>query len=196
MSDFITAKKTLSAYGETINDAVKHRVHYLKRIPRSGVTVAELADEVLDAKRRNGMSEAYLSDLKIRVVRFCRDFGNRPEFACDVACVIDLLRTGQISCAGIIRDCEHLDRDRGCLGERSDEQKREQNCQRHGPMIRCIGLSDDGLPCCQVLGKYEVKGRVRKAVTAWLSYALRQGEFPECRPLREVWLRLSVQSAF
>jgi hypothetical protein len=44
-------------------------------------------------------------------------------------------------------------------------------------MIRCIGLSDDGLRCSQVLRKYEVKGRVRKAVTAWVSYALRQKQF-------------------
>ena len=44
-------------------------------------------------------------------------------------------------------------------------------------MIRCIGLSDGGLRCCQVLRKYEVKGDVRKAVTAWVSYALRQGQF-------------------
>jgi hypothetical protein len=44
-------------------------------------------------------------------------------------------------------------------------------------MIRCIGLSDGGLRCCHVLRKYEVKGRVRKAVAAWVSYALRQGQF-------------------
>jgi hypothetical protein len=46
-------------------------------------------------------------------------------------------------------------------------------------MIRCLGLSDGGLRCFQVLRKYEVKGRVRKAVTAWVSDALRQGQFFE-----------------
>jgi len=43
-------------------------------------------------------------------------------------------------------------------------------------MIRCIGLSDGGLRCCQVLRKYVVKGRVRKAVTAWVSYSFRQSQ--------------------
>ncbi len=47
----------------------------------------------------------------------------------------------------------------------------------HGPMIRCISLSNGGLRCCQVLCKYEVKGRVRKAVTPWVSYALRKTQF-------------------
>jgi hypothetical protein len=35
---------------------------------------------------------------------------------------------------------------------------------RHRPMIRCVGLSDAGLQRRQVLRKYEIKGRVGKAV--------------------------------
>ena len=78
LSDFIRARKTLAGYGKTINDAVGFFVDHLERVRRCKTTVAQLADEVLDAKRRDGMSEAYLSDLKIRLARFCRDFGNRP----------------------------------------------------------------------------------------------------------------------
>ncbi len=78
LSDFIRARKTLADYDKTINDAVGFFVDHLERVRRCKTTVAQLADEVLEAKRRDGMSEAYLSDLKIRLARFCRDFGNRP----------------------------------------------------------------------------------------------------------------------
>src|SRR5215471_11283409 len=47
MSDFMTAKQRLAEYGEAINDAVEHRVDYLERVRRSGVTVAQLSDEVI-----------------------------------------------------------------------------------------------------------------------------------------------------
>src|SRR5262249_11757246 len=77
MSDFITAKNKLAEYGETINEAVKHRVDYLERIRRSGVTIAQLCDEVIEAKRRDGMSAAYLADLRKRLGHFSRDFGTR-----------------------------------------------------------------------------------------------------------------------
>src|SRR5262249_53206804 len=77
MSDFITAKNKLAEYGETINEAVKHRVDYLERIRRSGVTIAQLFDEVIEAKRRDGMSAAYLADLRKRLGHFSRDFGTR-----------------------------------------------------------------------------------------------------------------------
>jgi integrase len=77
LSDFIRARKTLAEYDKTINDAVGFFIDHLERVRRCKTTVAQLADEVLDAKCRDGMSEAYLSDLNIRLARFCRDFGNR-----------------------------------------------------------------------------------------------------------------------
>src|SRR5215472_1632956 len=77
LSDFITARRKLAEYGETINDALKFRVDHLERVRRCRVTVSQLADEVLQAKRKDGHSEAYLSDLKLRLGIFCRDFGNR-----------------------------------------------------------------------------------------------------------------------
>src|SRR6266481_267106 len=78
MSDFITAKEKLEKYGETIFDAVQFRVDYLERVRRHGITVAQLADEVVNAKRRDGRSEVYLSDLRYRLSKFVQDFGNRP----------------------------------------------------------------------------------------------------------------------
>jgi integrase len=92
MSEIIHAQKTLAGYGETISDAVKFRVDYLQRVRRSGVTTKQLADEVLNAKRRDGMSTAYLSDLKVRLDRFCSDFGERAIAGITVEEIDDWLR--------------------------------------------------------------------------------------------------------
>jgi integrase len=92
MSDFITAKSKLADYSETITDAVKFRVDYLERVRRCKVTVSQLADEVLEAKRRDGMSKDYLRDLRSRFARFCADFGNRPVAAITVEEIDNWLR--------------------------------------------------------------------------------------------------------
>ena len=92
MSDFITAKNKLADYSETITDAVKFRVDYLERVRRCKVTVSQLADEVLEAKRRDGMSKDYLRDLRSRFARFCADFGSRPVAAITVEEIDNWLR--------------------------------------------------------------------------------------------------------
>jgi integrase len=92
MSDFITAKSKLADYNETITDAVKFRVDYLESVRRCKVTVSQLADEVLEAKRRDGMSKDYLRDLRSRFARFCTDFGNRPVAAITVEEIDNWLR--------------------------------------------------------------------------------------------------------
>jgi len=78
MSDFISARKRLAEYGHTINDAVKFFVNHLESVRRCKTTVNELAAEVIEAKRHDGRSDAYLSDLRKRLSRFCRHFGDRP----------------------------------------------------------------------------------------------------------------------
>lgn len=78
LSDFIRARKTLAGYDKTITDATVFFVDHLERIRRCRTTVAQLADEVLDAKRKDGLSPEYISDLKLRLKRFCAAFGNRP----------------------------------------------------------------------------------------------------------------------
>jgi integrase len=78
LSDFIAAREKLAKYGETINDAVQFRVDHLERVRRHGITVAQLADEVVKAKRRDGRSEVYLRDLRYRLNRFVQGFGHQP----------------------------------------------------------------------------------------------------------------------
>src|SRR5215471_19100415 len=92
MSEIISAKKKLAEYGETISDAVKFRVDHLELVRRCKVTVLQLADEVLKAKRKDGMSADYLSDLGLRLRRFCQDFGNRPIAAITVEEIDNWLR--------------------------------------------------------------------------------------------------------
>jgi integrase len=78
MSDMIRAREKLAEYGETINDAVQFRVDYLERVRRHGIIVAQVRNEILEAKRRDGRSEVYLRDLRYRLNRFVQAFGARP----------------------------------------------------------------------------------------------------------------------
>jgi integrase len=78
LSEFIEAKQKLSAYGETLREAVEFRIDHLDRVRRHGITVAQLVDEVREAKRRDGRSEVYLRDLRYRLSKFAHDFGHRP----------------------------------------------------------------------------------------------------------------------
>ncbi len=78
LSEFITAKQKLAEYGECIADAVKYRVDYLERVLRHGITVGQLTDEIIEARRKDGRSAVYLRDLRYRLNRFVQDFGNRP----------------------------------------------------------------------------------------------------------------------
>ena len=84
LSAIIQARKKLAKHGKTIDDAAAFYLDYLERIRRCNVTVAELANEVLEAKRKDGMSTTYIGDLKKRLARFSADFGNRAIAAITV----------------------------------------------------------------------------------------------------------------
>jgi integrase len=77
LSAIIQARKRLAAHGKTIDDAAAFYLDYLERIRRCNVTVADLAKEVLESKRKDGMSAIYIADLRKRLARFCADFGER-----------------------------------------------------------------------------------------------------------------------
>ena len=78
LSDFITAKRELAEYGKTINNVVKSFVDHLQRAVRHGITLATLANEVVEAKRKDGRLPEYIADLRLRLSRFCRDLGTKP----------------------------------------------------------------------------------------------------------------------
>jgi len=92
LSDFIRARKQLAEYRKTINDAAAYYVDHLERIRRCNVTTKELGDEVIEAKRHDGMSKAYLADLRKRLGHFSREFGNQPIASITVEQIDDWLR--------------------------------------------------------------------------------------------------------
>jgi integrase len=85
MSDFITARDKLAKHGKTINHATDFYLDHLERVRRHGITVAKLAQELLDAKRKDGRSAIYLRDLRNILLGpdaehrslFARAFGHR-----------------------------------------------------------------------------------------------------------------------
>ena len=83
-SDIMAAREKLAQYGETIVNAAEFRVDYLERVRRCNVTVAQLANEVVEAKRKDGRAPSYVYDLNLKLSRFCRDFGDRPVAAVTV----------------------------------------------------------------------------------------------------------------
>ena len=84
LSAIIQARKKLAKYGKTIDDAATFYLDHLERIRRCNVTVSDLAKEVWEAKRKDGMSATYIGDLKKRLATFCADFGDRPIAAITV----------------------------------------------------------------------------------------------------------------
>jgi hypothetical protein len=77
LSAIIEARKELAKHGKGIEDAAAFYLDYLERIRRCNISVADLAKEVLEAKRKDGMSATYLADLRKRLARFNADFGQR-----------------------------------------------------------------------------------------------------------------------
>jgi site-specific recombinase XerD len=81
MSDVITARERLAGYGKNINDAVEFFVDHLDRVRRCKTTVAELVDEVIEAKRKDGKAPRYIESLRLYLSKFSRDFGSRSVAA-------------------------------------------------------------------------------------------------------------------
>jgi integrase len=77
LSAIIHARKELAKHSKTIEDAATFYLDYLERIRRCNVIVQDLTKEVLEAKRKDGMTKTYTDDLKKRLARFCADFGDR-----------------------------------------------------------------------------------------------------------------------
>ena len=92
LSSIVQARKKLAKHSKTIDDAATFYLDHLERICRSNVTVAELALEVVEAKRKDGRAPMYVVDLKKRLARFCADFGKRPIAGITVEELDDWLR--------------------------------------------------------------------------------------------------------
>jgi integrase len=93
LSAIVQARKKLAAHGRTLTEAAAFFLDYLERIRRCNVPVAELAREVVEAKRKDGRAPMYIADLKKRLARFCADFGERPIAGINVEELDDWLRS-------------------------------------------------------------------------------------------------------
>jgi integrase len=77
MSEIISARNKLAEYGKTVYEAAEFFIQHLERVRRCKITVAQLADEVLEVKRKDGRSAKYIDMLRLYFKRFSQDFGNR-----------------------------------------------------------------------------------------------------------------------
>ena len=76
LSAIVQARKKLAAHGRTLTEAATFFLDYLERIRRCNVTVAELAREVVEAKRKDGRAPMYVADLKKRLARSAPTLGS------------------------------------------------------------------------------------------------------------------------
>ena len=97
LSAIVEARRKLAKHGKSINEAATFYLDHLERIRRCNVTVRQLANEVLAAKKKDGHAPMYLADLRKRLDRFARDFGDRPIAAITVEQLDDWLRN--LNCA-------------------------------------------------------------------------------------------------
>jgi integrase len=73
----LNAVEQLQPLGKTITDAVAHYVAHLQASERS-CSAAQLVDEMIAAKERDGLSERHVSDLRSRLKIFAAQFDGRP----------------------------------------------------------------------------------------------------------------------
>jgi integrase len=78
MSEIIHARNDLAEFGKTLKDAAGFYLNHLKRVLRCKATVDDLVTELLEAKRKDGLSPHHLRTLRYHLEGFCRDFGTRP----------------------------------------------------------------------------------------------------------------------
>jgi integrase len=66
----------LSTYGKTLTDATDFLVAHLKASERS-ITAAALVEQLIAAKKKDGMSKRYVEDLRSRLPRFAKKFDGK-----------------------------------------------------------------------------------------------------------------------
>ena len=97
LSAIVEVRRKLAEHGKSIEEAARFYLDHLERIRRCHMTITQLADEVLAAKKRDGYGSLYLTDLRKRLNRFARDFGSRLVASITVEELDDWLRN--LECA-------------------------------------------------------------------------------------------------
>jgi integrase len=97
LAEIAKARASLAEYGKTITEAARFYLDHVVRVLRCKTTVSELTKEVLKAKQKDDRSRAYLDDLRKRLTRFCKDFGDRSVAAITVQELDSWLRNLELS---------------------------------------------------------------------------------------------------
>lgn len=78
------AARALAPHGKTIADAAAFYLHHLAaEAARDSTTVSEMVKRCLDEREREGVSERHYGDLKNRLARFSKEFGETPIASID-----------------------------------------------------------------------------------------------------------------
>jgi integrase len=85
------AMEALQPFNKTIRDATQHYVAYLNATARS-CSAEQLVNEMLKAKKADGLSKRHLEDLESRLSFFSAKFDGEPVAAITVAEIDDWLR--------------------------------------------------------------------------------------------------------
>lgn len=80
----------LQLHGKTISDAVEFYVKHLEATQRSA-KVSHALDELIENRESSGASDRYCRDLRLRIGRFAKDFGDRTVSTINTAEIDDWL---------------------------------------------------------------------------------------------------------
>jgi integrase len=83
-------QERLQSHGKTISDAVDFYVKHLDATQRSA-KVSQALNELIENRKASGVSERYRYDLKLRIGRFGKDFGDRIVSTINTAEIDDWL---------------------------------------------------------------------------------------------------------
>jgi integrase len=90
------AIEQLKPFGKTITDAVQHYVAHLRAREKS-CSASELVDELVAAKKADGVSQRHLDDLRSRLNIFAEKFNGQPVATITSAEIDDWLRSLKVS---------------------------------------------------------------------------------------------------
>jgi integrase len=90
------AVEQLKPFGKSITDAVQHYVAYLKAAEKS-CTASQLVNEILAAKKADGLSVRHLADLRARLSKFAEKFDGKPVATITPREIDDWLRSLPVS---------------------------------------------------------------------------------------------------
>ena len=76
-SEAVQCANRLAGVGHTLTDATRFFLDYVQA-QQNSIRVKEAVEQLVDSRKKAGLSDRYCRDLKLRLGRFAKDFGNEP----------------------------------------------------------------------------------------------------------------------